>query len=103
MYKVIGIDGKEYGPVSLEQLRQWIRERRINSETLLQAEGTIGWKPAVEFPELAADLAGAPSAAPPPSASDQKQESQWSSTSDSRTRAETLAAEIHSRDYRVSI
>ena len=26
MYKIIGADGKEYGPISLEVLRQWIAE-----------------------------------------------------------------------------
>ena len=29
MYKVRGIDGKEYGPVSIEMLRQWLAERRL--------------------------------------------------------------------------
>ena len=38
-YKIIGADLKEYGPVSAEQIRQWITEGRVNSETKLQAEG----------------------------------------------------------------
>jgi len=29
MYMVRGADGKEYGPVSLEQLSGWIRENRL--------------------------------------------------------------------------
>ena len=38
-YKIIGADQMEYGPVSAEQIRQWITERRVDSETKLQAEG----------------------------------------------------------------
>ena len=45
MYKIIGADGREYGPVSLEQLRQWLAEGRANAQTLTQAVGTTDWKP----------------------------------------------------------
>ena len=37
MYKIIGADLKEYGPVSVEQLRQWISEGRVNAQTKVQA------------------------------------------------------------------
>ena len=53
-YKIIGADLVEYGPVSAEQVRQWIAEGRVNSETKLQAEGTAEWKPLAEVPEFAA-------------------------------------------------
>ncbi len=53
MYKVIGTDQKEYGPVSADQIRQWIAEGRVTSKTQLQAEGSTGWKPVAEFPEFA--------------------------------------------------
>lgn len=56
MYKVLGADGKEYGPVSAEQLRQWIVQRRLNAESLIQLEGQSGWKPLSFFPEFAGDL-----------------------------------------------
>jgi len=26
MYKIIGADGKQYGPISIEQMRQWIAD-----------------------------------------------------------------------------
>jgi hypothetical protein len=29
MYKILGIDNKEYGPVSAEQVRTWIAEGRL--------------------------------------------------------------------------
>ncbi len=63
-YKIIGADQKEYGPVGVEQVRQWIRGNRANAQTLGQMEGETEWKPLGSFPEFAADL-GAP---PPPPA-----------------------------------
>ena len=57
MYKIIGGDQKEYGPISTEQLRAWIAEGRVNSQTPLQAEGQTGWRPLGEFPEFAAHTA----------------------------------------------
>lgn len=62
MYKIIGADQKEYGPITADQLRQWISEGRINAHTKVQIEGTVGWKSVLELPELAAAL---PVAAPP--------------------------------------
>lgn len=64
MYKIIGGDGREYGPVSLEQLKQWIAEGRANAQTRVCEEGSTEWKPLAEFPELAVALP----LAPPPSA-----------------------------------
>jgi len=59
MYKIIGADKKEYGPVSAEQVREWIAQGRANAQSLLQAEGSAEWKPLSAFPEFAANLAGA--------------------------------------------
>jgi hypothetical protein len=53
MYKIIGADGKEYGPVATEQLRQWIADRRANAQTMVQAEGTQGWQPLSSIVEFA--------------------------------------------------
>lgn len=53
MYKIIGGDGREYGPVSAEQIRQWVRENRANAETRACAEGTTEWRPLRDFPEFA--------------------------------------------------
>jgi DNA-directed RNA polymerase subunit RPC12/RpoP len=55
-FKIIGTDLKEYGPVSAEQIRQWITERRVDSDTKLQAEGDSEWRRLVDVPELAAGL-----------------------------------------------
>jgi len=54
MYKIIGADSKEYGPVSAEQLRQWITEGRVNGATRVQAEGATDWRPISSLPEFAA-------------------------------------------------
>ena len=53
MYKIIGGDGRQYGPISIEQVRQWIAEGRANSQTLAQAEGATEWKPLGTFSEFA--------------------------------------------------
>jgi GYF domain 2 len=60
MYKIIGANQTEYGPVSAEQLRQWIAEGRVNAQTLAQAEGETGWKPISQFPEFSASFAATP-------------------------------------------
>lgn len=52
MYKLIGTDGRMYGPVTPEQLRQWLTEGRANAQTLVQPVGSPDWKPLAEFPEL---------------------------------------------------
>lgn len=68
MYKLIGADQREYGPFTLEDMRQWIAEGRANAETLIQLEGTTDWKPLASFPELVGALAPLPlpsHAAPP--------------------------------------
>ena len=57
MFKVIGADQKEYGPVTAEQLRRWIAEGRAGGQTMVQAEGTTEWKLLSTFPEFADDIA----------------------------------------------
>ena len=57
MYRVIGADGLEYGPVTAEQVRAWIAEGRANAQTRGLAEGTTQWRPLAEFPEFAPMLA----------------------------------------------
>jgi hypothetical protein len=70
MYKISGADGKEYGPVSVEQMRQWIAEGRVNSQTRVQEAGAGEWKTAAEFPELGfapvGGTAGGRALSPPP-------------------------------------
>lgn len=66
MFKIIGGDGQEYGPVTAEQLRAWIAENRANGETKVCPEGATDWVPLSALPEFAAALAaGAPVEEPP--------------------------------------
>ena len=60
MYKIIGADGKEYGPISAEGLRQWIAEGRANAQTKVQVEGSAEWKRLEELPEFSTGPAGNP-------------------------------------------
>lgn len=57
MYKIIGGDGNEYGPVPAAQVTQWIAEGRANSQTKTRREGEAEWQPLGTFPEFAAPLA----------------------------------------------
>src|SRR5438105_4766602 len=54
MYKIIGGDGKTYGPIDLEQLKQWAADGRVNPQTGVQEGGAAEWKTAAQIPELAA-------------------------------------------------
>ena len=57
MYKIIGADGKEYGPITLDVLRQWLAEGRANGQTKIMPEGATEWKTIADIPELALFLA----------------------------------------------
>jgi hypothetical protein len=58
MYKIIGQDGKEYGPISGEQLRQWISQNRIESRSPVFADGAKDWTFVGLLPEFANYFAG---------------------------------------------
>ena len=57
MYKIIGADGREYGPVTAGQMRQWIAEGRANARTPALAPGATEWKPLGALPEFAGHFA----------------------------------------------
>ena len=52
LYKIIGADGKEYGPVTTEVLRQWVVQGRANAQTRTLAEGATEWKSLGAIPEF---------------------------------------------------
>jgi TM2 domain-containing membrane protein YozV len=66
MYRIIGTDGQHYGPVTAEQIRRWLAENRVNSQTLAQLEGTQDWKPLVTFANFATDFKAPPPLNPVP-------------------------------------
>jgi uncharacterized membrane protein len=71
-YTIIGGDGKEYGPVSEQDLKQWVVEGRLAALSLAKGEGDAEFRPLEKFPELAALFAPAApgvlgmAATPPP-------------------------------------
>ena len=56
-YKIIGADGRPYGPVSGEQLRHWLAEGRAHAQTQTLAEGAVEWKLLGTLPEFAGHFA----------------------------------------------
>jgi hypothetical protein len=71
MYKIIGADQKEYGPVTANQVRQWLSEGRASMQTKVLPEGSTEWKVIGELPEFASaapDILPAMPGAPAPSA-----------------------------------
>jgi len=69
MYKIIGADGKEYGPISIEQMRDWMRQGRVSLQTQVRPEAGGDWRPLSTYPELNPATSLPP--LPPPSFSDQ--------------------------------
>lgn len=59
MFTIIGSDGKEYGPVSADQIRTWIAAGRASLDTQARRIDTTEWKRVGDFPEFSAG-AGAP-------------------------------------------
>ena len=59
-YKIIGGDGREYGPVELDELLHWIKEGRVGQATLIWREDLASWNPASRYAEIAADLKTTP-------------------------------------------
>ena len=51
MYKVVGADGREYGPVTREALLEWIAQGRANAQTIARFEDGA-WKALATFDEF---------------------------------------------------
>src|SRR5690242_1063378 len=66
-YFIIGGDGKEYGPVTDADVRQWIAEDRLNAKSQAKSESDAEFRPLETFPEFADVFApGAPADATVP-------------------------------------
>jgi hypothetical protein len=66
MFKIIGADQREYGPVSEAQIRQWISDRRLNASSRAQRATGGDWQTLAEFPEFADLFQPAGETAPAP-------------------------------------
>ena len=61
MYKIIGADGKEYGPITANQLRQWITQGRASAATKVRPAESPDWQTLDTLPEFADALSLPPS------------------------------------------
>lgn len=57
-FTIIGGDGDEYGPRSLEDVQRWIRTGRANALTLVRDRPDARWQPLGQIPQLAPLLEG---------------------------------------------
>jgi TM2 domain-containing membrane protein YozV len=60
------VDGRQYGPASVEDLNRYIADNRVNAQTLIKAEGSSEWKAIGLFPEFACKLKSVPPLSLPP-------------------------------------
>lgn len=67
-YMVRGGDGKEYGPVTLEQAGNWIREGRLTQQQEVKRSDMEHWALAKDFIELQPLFGPGPGPALPPTA-----------------------------------
>ena len=100
-YIIIGGDGKEYGPVSDTNVRQWIAEGRLAPNSLAKIEGTTELLTLEKFPEFAADfipatLKMAPDPLSPPTISPL-------ATGNNSRSASSSANDFMNRDYDLDI
>jgi uncharacterized RDD family membrane protein YckC len=56
-YKIIGGDGAEYGPASLDELQSWIGDGRVAGSTQVWRNDLAHWSPAARYVELQQALA----------------------------------------------
>lgn len=52
-YFIIGGDGKEYGPITETDIRQWLTEGRLAATSQAKAESDTEFRPLTKFPEFA--------------------------------------------------
>jgi hypothetical protein len=53
MYKILGSDGHEYGPLSAGKIKQWIADERVEKKTPVLPEGAADWVFLSSLPEFA--------------------------------------------------
>jgi hypothetical protein len=69
MYFLIGGDGREYGPFTAEQIREWVAQGRANAHSQIRRDGDSTWqalRDVVEFSDAVSTPLPPPGGAPPP-------------------------------------
>lgn len=64
MFTILGVDGKEYGPVTTAQVKEWMHGGRANLQTPCRRADETAWKTIADFREF--NFAGAATLAPTP-------------------------------------
>jgi len=59
------VNGRQHGPLSLEQIRQWVRDGRVLPGDPVWTDGMGDWTAAGKVPELSSAGAAGPPPAPP--------------------------------------
>ena len=59
-YEIIGGDNRAHGPVTGEELCEWIRQGRAGRNTMIRPSNTDSWRPLSTFPEFSGPLRGLP-------------------------------------------
>ena len=89
-YFIIGGDAKEYGPITEADVRLWISEGRLNTQSSARREEDANWQPLGAFAEFAAAFTSTPPTIAPLSG---------------RASASTSSANVNfsERDYEIDI
>jgi hypothetical protein len=66
MFKILGPDGKELGPINADTLRQWVGEGKVDLTTLVRREGATEWTPLAQIPEVTGPRPNPSATSPPP-------------------------------------
>jgi hypothetical protein len=66
MYKIIGNDGKTYGPVNADKIREWIAQGRLDNRTAVMPDGAADWTFLGLLAEFAKEFSGPPPVIVPP-------------------------------------
>ena len=51
-FEMMGIDGKQYGPLTESELKAYVSQGRANSETKIRRVGDESWQPPVSYTHL---------------------------------------------------
>jgi hypothetical protein len=89
MYFLIGGDGREYGPFTADQIRDWVAQGRASVHSRVRRDGETAWRALVECDEFA-NLANQGGVPPP-------------GTAPPTLSAESIAADCRSRAQAVDI
>ena len=66
MFSLIGADGREYGPFTAEQIREWIAQGRGNAQSRIRRDSETTWQPLGDVAEFADPARAVTTAGLPP-------------------------------------